>query len=297
MEGNKTEMMKSVSPKLQVMICTYGHEGLQRVASASHPVVDGVEYIVSCQDNTGTAGHAVPQELERKDFRIILSPTKGLSVNRNIALASASAPLLLVSDDDTDYTAEGLQAVIDAFGRHPDADIISFRYDSATSHKFYPQESVSLSNRPKGYFISSIEIAMRRESVQGKVWFNENFGVGAVFPSGEEDIFLRDCLDLGLTGVFIPFTIARHDGATTSGKNLMLPSRPMTKGAVFIRLHPRDWMLRMLAHALREIPLWRKGLVPSPVSYCVNWLKGASMAKRLKVFPTPDCSTKYSGYE
>lgn len=281
------------SPVLQVMICTYGREGLQRVAKAAHPRMDGVEYLVSWQIRPEEATDSAPKALERPDFRIFSSLTKGLSVNRNIALSRASAPILLISDDDVDYTEDGLQTVIDEFARHKDTDIFTFRYVSASHSKDYPLHKCDLASPEKGYFVTSFEIAFRRHSVQGKVWFNENFGIGAPFPSGEEDVFLRDCLDSGLKGIFIPKTIARHDGTTTSERNLMLPSRPQTKGAVFLRLHPRQWPLRMIAHAIRELPLWRKGLVPSPIAFCRGWLKGVRLARRLKVFPTPDYSLYY----
>ncbi len=283
MEERKDLKLPS-EPLLQVMICTYGKDGIERVAAADHPHADGVEYLVSWQKG-GEAD--VPEALLRDDFKIVASDTKGLSKNRNIALSNATAPLLLVSDDDVVYTKERLQSVIDAFDSHPEADIITFRYESEGARKFYPGHEASLSRPPKGYFVSSIEIAMRRESVKDKIWFNENFGIGGMFPSGEEDVFIRDCLDSGLNGIFLPITIARHDDPTTSGRNLMLPSRPQTKGAVFLRIHPHSWPLRMMAHAIREIPLWRKGSVPSPISYCVNWLKGAKKAHKAKVFPTP----------
>lgn len=269
---------------MQVMICTYGEEGIKRVAAANHPHAAGIEYLVSWQTNGATA---VPDALLRDDFRIVRSATKGLACNRNIAIANATAPLLLVSDDEVDYTIENLQAIIKAFESHQEADIITFRYESDCNKKFYPDFECRLNQPPKGYFVSSIEIAMRREAVQGKVWFNENFGIGATFPSGEEDVFIHDCLEAGLKGIFLPLTIARHDELSTSGRNLMLPSRPQTKGAVFLHTHPRSWPLRMLAHTLREIPLWRKGIVPSPISYFANWLKGAKMARDLKVFTTP----------
>ena len=238
--------------QLQVMICTMGSDGIRRVALASHPRVEGVEYLVSWQTD---GNDCVPKELERPDFRITTSHTRGLSVNRNIALSKATAPLLLISDDDVKYTEEGLRSVIDAFLHYPDKDIITFRYISTSHSKFYPSHSCNLSTPKKGYFVTSFEIAFRRRRVQGKIWFNENFGIGAPFPSGEEDLFLRDCLDAGLKGMFLPITIVRHDRSTTSDRNLMLPSRPQTKGAVFTRLHPSDWPLRMIIHALRELSL------------------------------------------
>lgn len=284
-------------PRLQVLICTYGHQGLLRLAAASHPEMEGVEYLISYQKTDNDVDFPLPKELERKDFRIITSYTKGLSANRNIALSRASAPLLLISDDDVDYSEEGLMAVIDTFRRHEEADVIAFRYASVSYKKHYPPEAYDLSYPQKGHYVASIEIALRNDPIKRRIWFNENFGIGAKFPSGEEDIFLRDCLDAGLKAIYEPVTIACHDGPTTSRRNLMLSSRPLTKGAVFLRLHPISWPLRMTAHAIREFSLWRKGLVPSPLSFCHNWIKGARMAKKLNVFPTPDYSYKFTGHE
>lgn len=290
----KNQRIKAIPPVLQVMICAYGHDGLARIAASSHPMVDGVEYLVSFQENPDDKDNSIPEELNREDFKIFSSRSKGLSVNRNLALSHATAPFLLISDDDVDYTEKGLQEVIKAFGKNPGTDIITFRYDSVSRSKHYPEHSYDINALGMRHFISSIEIAFRRESVQGKIWFNENFGVGAIFPSGEEDIFIRDCTDNGLKCLYVPVSIARHNGTTTSGRNLMLPSRPQTKGAVFLRLHPRQWPLRMIAHALREIPLWRKDLVPSPLSYCINWIKGVLKARKHRVFNIYDSRKRQS---
>lgn len=279
---------------LQVLISTHGEEGIRRVAESIHPVVEGVEYLVSWQASDRAE---IPNELLRDDFRIYRTDTIGLSSNRNHSLSKATAPLLLISDDDVSYPEKGLESVIMAFREHQDVDIMTFKFESREVSKYYPTSSLPLDKAPKGYFVSSIEIALRREVVKGRVWFNENFGIGACFSSGEEDIFIKDCLDAGMQGLYMPQVIAVHDNATTSTRNLMLPQRPFTKGAVFIRLHPSDWFLRMMAHALREIPLWRKGKVPSPVSFCCNWLKGARAARRNHVFPTPDYSLKYDCHE
>lgn len=277
--------------RLQVLICTFGAEGIHKVADGLHPKINGVEYLVSWQASEGVE---LPDALYRDDFKIYRTSTIGLSKNRNHALSKATAPLLLISDDDVDYIPEGLTVVMAAFDQNPDADILTFMYDSILSKKKYPDHKFDLNNPVKGYFVTSIEIALRSEAVKGKVWFNEKFGIGAPFPSGEEDIFIRDCLDAGLTGQFLPITIARHDGTTSSERNLKMPSRPQTKGAVFLRIHPEDWFLRMIMHAIRELPQWVKGNVPSPIAYCYNWIKGAYKARRMKVFPTPDYSGESS---
>lgn len=279
---------------LQVLVSAYGGDGINRLAAGMHPHVEGVRYLVSWQASEGVE---VPAALEREDFRIYRTDTVGLSKNRNNSLALATAPLLLISDDDVDYTREGLETVIRSFADNPLADIILFEYESESGAKKYPSQSFPLENPPKGYFVSSIEIAFRRSSVWGKCWFNESFGVGARFPSGEEEVFIRDCMDAGLKGIFLPAVIARHDSPTTSGRNLMSSSRPYAKGAVFTRLHHSDWPLRMLVHSLREIPLWLRHQVPSPWSYCVDWMRGAIHAEKGDIFPTPDYFSKYPTHE
>lgn len=276
---------------LQVLICTYGEDGIKRVAKRTYPNIKGVEYLISWQTKTD---NKIPEKLKREDIVIFKTDSVGLSKNRNHALSKASARYILIGDDDVDYYEEGLKSVIKAFQENPHADIITFRFDCKNSTKLYPAEIINLQHPSKGFYVSSIEIALKRESIHGKIWFNENFGIGALFPSGEEDVFIKDCLNSHLNGIYYPSIIARHDGATTSDRILMLPTRPQTKGAVFLQLHPHSWPLRMIAHALREIPLWRKGLVPNPLSYVYNWIKGVCIAKKSEIFPTPDYSNKYS---
>lgn len=267
--------------KLQVLICTYGTEGIRRVAESEHPEVNGVEYLVSWQTD-GTV--EIPGELKRSDFIVFTTPTKGLSVNRNHAIKHSSAPLLLISDDDVAYRKEDLIRVMDAFERHPEANILTFEYMSSGYPKSYPDREFSLETPAKGYFVTSFEIALRRESVQGKIKFNEFFGIGAMFPSGEEDVFLKDCLNAGLRGYFIPQVIARHDGSTTSDRNRKSISMPQTKGAVFMHLFPHSWMMRMMMHTLRQYTVWKSGEGLSPWSYAFNWMRGAWLATRHKVF-------------
>ena len=112
--------------RLQVLICTLGGEGIRRVAAACHPQVCQVEYLVSWQLPEGDL--PVPEALQRPDFRIIKSDTRGLSRNRNAAIEAASAPLCLISDDDVIYNADNLQGIIRHFDENPEEDILTFRY-------------------------------------------------------------------------------------------------------------------------------------------------------------------------
>ena len=268
--------------RLQVLIATMGAGGIQSVATSAHPHVEGVEYLVGWQMPEGE----VPEALRRPDFRILPHPTQGLSRNRNFLLDHASAPLALISDDDISYTEKGLRTVIEAFGRNPRADILTFRYGTGNGGKKYPAAGFDLSDPPKGYYLSSVEIALRSQAFnESGIRFNENFGLGSdAFISGEETILLHDTLHAGLHGRFVPETICYHpDEPTTGSREQLNPEQEIATAAVTSRLHPFTWPLRMVRHALRSK---RFGFIP----LIWAWLTGVDRARRMKVWDTaPQC--------
>ena len=89
---------------LEVEICTYGLDGLQRVAQMTLPPVEGVRYRI-CMQNPDCAAVELPEALRRPDVDFFQHPTRGLSVNRNVALDRAEADIILIADDDLHYTA------------------------------------------------------------------------------------------------------------------------------------------------------------------------------------------------
>lgn len=262
--------------ELQVLVAVYGEEGIARMAAHSYPPVEGVEYLVAWQLPGGDA--QVPAPLCRPDVRVIKSCTRGLSANRNIAIDAATAPLVLIADDDLDYTEAGLRGVIDAFRRNPDADILTFKYESERAVKLYPDFEFDWSRptRKVPVYVTSFEIAARLDSLRRcGVRFDERFGIGgAQFICGEEDIFMDDALKRGLRGRFVPVTICRHEGYTTSERMRLDPRLIEAKGGVFVRKFPLSWPLRMLAHVVRNRRLPRAERL-STGAYLRAWLAGA----------------------
>lgn len=259
--------------QLQVLICTFGEAGIRRIAEASHPRIPGVEYIVSWQ--LGDSDGNIPEGLQRDDFRILLSDTRGLSRNRNIALDAASAPICLIADDDLSYDPDAFRNIIEVFKADPQLDIAAFRY-SGGDGKHYPDHEFDLRLPPKGYYVSSIELAFRRESVMASgIRFDLRFGIGAQFPSGEENIWLHQLLQAGLKGKFFPITIANHEALTTGSRLGADPEFIRTKGAVMRILFPRSWPLRLLTHALSNT---RHPDIPTGL-YIRSWLTGAKEIK------------------
>ena len=264
--------------QLQVLIVAYGRKGIENVASSLHPRMEGVEYIVSWQC-AGASPDDVPRSLlERDDFKVLPTPTVGVALNRNLTLDAASAPIVLESDDDVSYTPEMLSNVIRAFDERPDCDFLAFKYYSKQNPRKYPLHECDLRNPPKGYFIGGIEMAFRLDSIRkAGIRFNELFGIGSEFPSGEEDLFLHDVLRAGLTARFVPVVIVNHESESTCMREAKSPAFIRTKGAIHAIVNPRTWHLRMLTHARREAAPGLK----EKINYCRNWLRGVRDLRRI----------------
>lgn len=263
--------------KLQVLIVAYGRKGIESVARLPHPPVEGVEYIVSWQFADDPP--VVPEVLsQRKDFRVLPTPTRGVSVNRNLTLDAASAPIVLESDDDVYYSEDQLKAVIRAFDDHPEADYIHFRYHSDDYPVDRPDKEFNLRRPPRGWYPGGIEMAFRLDPIRKHgIRFNELFGVGCEFPSGEEDIFVSDVLKAGLNAIYLPVTIVTHPGNSTCMREGESETFIRTKGAMFPIIHPFSWPLRMITHARRFSPSWRERC-----RYIRAWLCGVRDIRRIK---------------
>ena len=255
--------------KLDVAIATWQPSGINRVEHMQLPVVPGVRYIVSWQEYGSNP--VVPDSLAtRPDVTVVLCEEPGVSRNRNNALRHSTADIVLMGDDDLTYYPHALLQIIDAFERDPEMDVATFRYDGEHS-KPYPREKCSLNGRlPKNYWVSMIEIAVRRESLHG-LELDPHFGPGApVWQAAEDEKFLWDARHRGLRCRFIPLTIARHYGASTGLRVISSPGIAAGQGRIVRLEYPFSWPLRMLLKSFRE---WRKGGHPW---FCLrHMLRGA----------------------
>lgn len=263
-----------MTPWLDILICTLGAKGIERIAAHAHPEYPGVRYVVSVQSMPD--GYQLPQRLRKSDFKVIKCPGKGLSRNRNNALRNAEAEISMIADDDLDFVPEYFDNILNAFESHPQADAIFHTYESADYPKVFPAETFDFSQKiPKGYFVTSFEITFRTQKIKGRFQFDENFGIGAKYPSGEEDIFVNKLRRNGMRIVFVPTPIARHDGSTTSDRVRFSPSYIRTKGAVMRRIYPFTWFGRMLTHAMRHSKdAVGTSFIPT-LKYVKYWLEGS----------------------
>lgn len=244
---------------LQLLISTIDN-GIDNVASMLLAPRDGISYLVSWQHSTDSY-YDTPQALQRNDVTVIHLNGRGLSRNRNNCIKNATGDVCLICDDDCTYTPEQLDCVALTFATNRSIDLATFKaYGSKTP---YPEKSFDLSTPSKNYHATSFEIAFRRTSIQGKLEFDELFGLGAPeLHCGEEEVFIHDAIQLGLNCKYFPVYIVTHHGETTSITRVNQSGTLKARGAYLYIAYrstmiPRIFIIAYRLHRNNGVPLFK----------------------------------------
>lgn len=204
---------------VQLLIATC-NQGIQRMEGLLLPPMDDVSYLISHQyihDDFKT----IPPGLIRKDVTIKQQNHSGLSANRNNGLLHASGDVVMILDDDVSLKPEYISHVRDFFssGEVDVACGMIHTKPGESEYKHYPSEQIRLSQVNQLKAVSSIELSIRLTSIKDRnIWFDERFGLGSSISSGEELIFLYECLKKGLNIRFFPEYTVEHP-YQSSGKS------------------------------------------------------------------------------
>lgn len=134
-------------------------------------------------------------------IRMITTDTRGVGLNRNIALLAATADILLFADDDMIFYDGMPDGVLQAFQQQPDADVLIFGLDITRNGEI--TERRRMRNKRMRVWSSmrfgTCRMAVKRAALlRENIVFNQNFGGGCPFSSGEDSLFLKACFDKGL---------------------------------------------------------------------------------------------------
>lgn len=174
-----------------------------------------------------------------KQDNIFSYKERGLSKSRNRAIEHCSSDIALICDDDVIYLKDIENIITTAFNNNPKADIITFQFlkdEKNLYKKNYKKEKFwhdiySLAR------VSSVEIAFRVNKIKSKnIKYDEHFGLGSAFPTGEEYIFLTDALKNDLKILYLPIPILIHPDESSGGQFVNNPLLIESKGALFYRI-------------------------------------------------------------
>lgn len=176
--------------KLQVLVATMGQEDLSLVKKMNIQC----DAVIANQSDKN-------QIVVNGPTKMITTTTRGVGLNRNIALLAADAEILLFADDDVVYYDDMSNLVISAFADNKDADVIIFGIDITkdgivTEKRRVRNGRLHVWNTMR---YGMVRIAVRRNSLlRANIAFNQNFGGGCPFSAGEDSLFLKACFDAHL---------------------------------------------------------------------------------------------------
>ena len=146
-----------------------------------------------------------------QNIEMITTQTRGVGINRNMGLLLSKEEILLFADDDVIYVDGYGQIVRDAFCKLPFADVIIFSIDFTKDgiHQktgYYKKQRIHIYNALK---YGTVSVAIRRSAVEKEnLHFSNIFGGGTSYGSGEDSLFILDCLRRGLRVYAYPEVIA-----------------------------------------------------------------------------------------
>lgn len=198
--------------------------------------IHGVRYVIVHQVYEDQTLDQIQYDLSyRDDVFYSRLDYPGLSKSRNVGLKSVSSKYAYIMDDDVKFDLKEIAHLIDWMEMN--------QVDVATG-QFVFEDGLLSRNYNKNPFkhtifsaanVSSIEICVNVESLRQKgILFDENFGLGTALPSGEEFIFITDCIESGLNVWFYPITTGVHPNITSgqdffTSANKILAKREMFK--------------------------------------------------------------------
>lgn len=130
---------------------------------------------------------------------------RGVGLNRNNALMRSNAEICLLADDDVTYLDDYENIILKQFELNPDADVILFNiYSDSNRKRFICKKKIKINRFNFGKF-GAVRIAFRRSKIiKNSISFNLLFGGGAMFSSGEDSMFIRDCILKKLNVIAVP---------------------------------------------------------------------------------------------
>ena len=192
-------------------------------------------------------------EFEGHKAKMISTNTRGVGINRNLALTYADSEICLFADDDVCYKDDAEQKILAEFENHPDADVIIFHFDSNDPHRKPPKYNETkkwpkFATTPWG----AVRIAFRLNAVRkANVWFTTLFGGGCLFPSGEDSMWLKDLRKAGLTFYVSKETIGTVSYETSTWFTGYDEKYFYGVGACFTGINHRTTMFKYMYMALR----------------------------------------------
>ena len=166
---------------------------------------------------------------------------RGIGLSRNSAMMRATADIIEFADDDMILSSSYREDVLREFEAHPEADGILFSVESLNPAR--PLLKIKKFTKVRWYEAlkyGCARLAIRREKiVYNNICFSLLFGGGAKYGSGEDTVFLLDCLRAGLKIYKSPIKVADITQENSTWFRGYTEKYFIDKGALFAAALPK----------------------------------------------------------
>lgn len=190
----------------------------------------------------------------RDDVCYVLLTEFGLSRSRNCIFERCNSKYAYIMDDDVFFDLNKIKEVI----RRMDLDQVDvatcqFQYQNGKFPKLYRQEEFS-HNILSAAKVASIEICVNVAVLnKHNIRFDERFGLGTDLPSGEEYVFLVDCLKSGLKVKYYPIVVGTHPNETSGMDFYTSASKILAKREMLKRVFGWSSAFFILAFWMKKV--------------------------------------------
>jgi len=160
---------------------------------------------------------------EDGDFLIemLSTHTKGLSINRNLAISCSSvdAEYIMFLDDDVVLSDDYLDVIKKEFEEHPYAKAIKFSLYATAGNRHRAKKSFKFckANRKLIGPVGVVGLVIRKDVLErNNLFFNQMFGAGTENYSGEDTLFLSEMLKKKIKFYFSPCEIGTINSENSS---------------------------------------------------------------------------------
>jgi len=214
------------------------------------------------------------EETAYGNIRCICTEERGLSRSRNMALKNLNADFGLICDDDEILAEDYEKKILTAFAEREDVDIMCFQVERKNK-RYSPREmKIGFLRALK---VMSVQVVVKKESIRrADIRFDEHFGSGTVVGSGEENIFLFDCLKAGLKVYYVPVNIGAVEQTNSQWFKGFDENYFLNRGKIINRLMGKCLgTIYIFYFALSKYPRYRENLgMSKALGLMIKGLKG-----------------------
>lgn len=216
--------------KLQVLVVTMKQSDFSKIKemNLSTAAVIANQADDTRYDETQISGYTV---------KMITTTTRGVGINRNIALSYADGDILLLADDDVKYKDSYSNLVLDAFRKVPETDALIFIDIIGLDKAGRKNTAIKRVRYFNALNYGAVRIAVKRKRlIVNNINFTTCFGGGTIYSADEDSMYIWDMLKKGLKIYTYPLTIAEVNQTTSTWFNGFHKKYFYDKGALFSAL-------------------------------------------------------------